>query len=324
MTDPSFPGDPNLRNARASDQLTEPLPSSSEASSTNTGEQGASETSNNAADDAAEKNSAAGTTSTTSTDNTSTDESGTQDQSSNKNGILDNGSGVSASKVESTANQPGIRQVQSLVVDSVQDYVNLLNRTMTWFNYNSRHNVVSITDIPAFASTCRDSAYEVLPYDSLGRSSKINQLFGVGEQSTLHFSTRVSKVLSDNAEQYTTLQAWDKDYVDAWESDLEITDALKTSIEERVNMMDPLSFLLDAAAEQPAETASFWRINDGAFDTTIPLTNAFNLAHALAGKQDINVTHTHVWGVGHVLAETEGSAVDNLLSWVVDSCKQGA
>ena len=228
--------------------------------------------------------------------------------------------------VEGTGSAPlaGVAQVQSTVYDSAQSYFASLNADNWWINYSHSSSTVSITSLREFVLHLRPAALAASPFDLPDRSSKSNQLFGIGEESTLHFDAMVADLVGRNAEKYAELDGWDDEYEIAWEDDLEKVDALETGMLERVSMMNPLYWLsghYDGYGQ--SAVAPHWRVNEGLFDTDTSLCTAPNLVFALRKYDGVSdVSHTPVWGQGHVLAERSGSATANLLSWVADCCDE--
>ena len=227
---------------------------------------------------------------------------------------------------EGTGSAPlaGVAQVQSTVYDSAQSYFASLNADNWWINYSHSSSTVSITSLREFVLHLRPAALAASPFDLPDRSSKSNQLFGIGEESTLHFDAMVADLVGRNAEKYAELDGWDDEYETAWEDDLEKVDALETGMLERVSMMNPLYWLsghYDGYGQ--SAVAPHWRVNEGLFDTDTSLCTAPNLVFALRKYDGVSdVSHTPVWGQGHVLAERSGSATANLLSWVADCCDE--
>ena len=237
------------------------------------------------------------------------------------------GKGSDANEVsEGTGSAPlaGVAQVQSTVYDSAQSYFASLNADNWWINYSHSSSTVSITSLREFVLHLRPAALAASPFDLPDRSSKSNQLFGIGEESTLHFDAMVADLVGRNAEKYAELDGWDDEYETAWEDDLEKVDALETGMLERVSMMNPLYWLsghYDGYGQ--SAVAPHWRVNEGLFDTDTSLCTAPNLVFALRKYDGVSdVSHTPVWGQGHVLAERTGSATANLLSWVADCCDE--
>ena len=160
------------------------------------------------------------------------------------------------------------------------------------------------------------------PFDRPDRSSRTNQLFGVGEESTLHFSACVASAVEAGTEKFSTCDDWNATLETAWVEDLEKLDALEVGMTERVAMMNPLTWLSGHYDDYgQSSVAPHWRVNEGLFDTETSLCTAANLVFALRKYDGVaDVAHTPVWGQGHVLAERAGTATSNLLDWVVTCC----
>lgn len=216
----------------------------------------------------------------------------------------------------------GVAQVQSTIYDTAQNYFAALNASSWWINYNHRSASVSVSSLRDFSLNLRPASLEASPFDRPDRSSKSNQLFGIGEESTLHFSSVVGSLVEGGSEDYAELEGWEEDYASAWTEDLEKVDALETDMATRVAMMNPL-FWLSGHYEGygQASVAPHWRVNEGLFDSDLPLVTGMNLVLALRKYDGVSsVDHTAVWGQGHVLAERSGSATSNLIEWVVSCC----
>ena len=216
----------------------------------------------------------------------------------------------------------GVAQVQSTIYDSAQSYFSALNEDTWWINYNHRSSSVSVSSLRDFVMHLRPARLSASPFDQPDRSSRANQLFGVGEESTLHFSTCVADVVAAGAETFSSCEDWNVTLESAWADDLEKVDALGTGMVERVSMMNPLMWLSGHYEGYGQSTvAPHWRVNEGLFDTETSLATAANIVFALRKYDGVtDVAHTPVWGQGHVLAERSGSATSNLLDWVVACC----
>lgn len=216
----------------------------------------------------------------------------------------------------------GVAQVQSTIYDSAQNYFAALNQDSWWINYNHRSASVSVSSLRDFVLHVRPATLAASPFDRPDRSSRTNQLFGIGEESTLHFSPMVGSLVARNADAYAEEADWDDGLPDAWDEDLEKVDSLGTSMADRVAMMNPLFWLsghYDGYGQ--SSVASHWRVNEGLFDTDVSLCCALNLVCALRKYDGVaDVDHTPVWGQGHVLAERSGTPTSNLLEWVVACC----
>lgn len=293
LDEPSFPGDPNLAATRASE--------AAQASATGAQADGTGEaTADGTGSEPVENGSAA-----------AGDASG------------DAAADATAAPAEqATAPLVGVTQVPSTIYDSAQNYFAALNNGGWWIDYSHRSQSVSVTSLRDFSLNVRPADRAASPFDLPDRSSRTNQLFGVGEESTLHFDAVAGELVRSRADAYAACEGWDESYELEWEEDLEKVDALETDMATRVAMMNPL-FWLSGRYEGygQAKVAPHWRINEGLFDTDAPLTGAINVVLALRKYDGVaDVSHTPVWGQGHVLAERAGSATANLIDWVIACC----
>lgn len=293
LTEPSFPGDPNLAATRASEAAQAPVATDADAGAA------------------------------TGAPDTGATESGEAAPAATDGAVANGSAGTAAADASADSTLPsGLTQVQSTIYDSAQSYFAALNEDYVWINYNRSRQSVSVSSLRAFSEHLRPAERPASPYDLPDRSSRLNQLFGIGEESTLHFDSVVAGLVKANADAYAALADWQPDYETAWEDDLEKVDSLKTGMADRVAMMNPLYWLSGHyEGYGQADVAAHWRINEGLFDTDASPCAALNMSLAL-GKYDgvADVAYTPVWGQGHVLAERSGSAVSNLVQWVNSCC----
>lgn len=215
----------------------------------------------------------------------------------------------------------GVTTVQSTVYDSIESYVATLNGGTRWLTYNPRQQTADVTDLWDFVRVCRPATRGVAAYDSHDRSTEANQLFGIGDESTLHFDATISELVSQGRDRYAQGAGWDAAYISDWAGDLAKTDSLDTDMATRCAMTDPLFYLSERyEGYGHAHVAPHWRINAGVFSSESPLTTEANLALALSNTDGVkDVAFNCVWGAGYGLAEQTGNATDNLIAWVT-SC----
>lgn len=227
------------------------------------------------------------------------------------------GSTATATTADSTGTQ-----VQSTVYNTASEYVSSLNQDDRWITYNQRRNTVRVSSMRDFVTHLKAASKPVTAFDAVDRSTTANQLFGVDDAGTLHFSQMVSDTVSANADSYAAATGWDSAYVTDWSGDLEQQDSLGTDMATRMNMFNPLYTLSGAyAGYGQATVAPHWRINSGLFQTDTSLCTEANLALALSHYDGVSdVAFTPVWGQGHVLAEETGTAEENLIAWVASCC----
>lgn len=291
LDEPTFPGDPNLLATRASEAASQAQGADPLADGTGEGTVGGT-----GAADAAEGGAADADAATT--------------------------DAADAGAVAPLAMPAGVAQVQSTIYDSAQNYFAALNSDAWWINYNLKRQSVSVSSVRDFSVHLCPAERPASAFDAPDRSSKTNQLFGIGEESTLHFDATVADLVERNLDAYAACEDWDDDLEEAWETDLKKADSLETPMTTRVSMLNPL-FWLSGHYEGygQAGVAPYWRINEGLFDTETPLCSAMNVALALSKYDGVaSVAYTPVWGQGHVLAERSGSATANLIDWVISCC----
>lgn len=252
----------------------------------------------------------------------------TGDAQADGTGTDEAGSDATTEETEATdaeeSTVAGVAQVQSTIYDSAQNYFAALNDDYWWINYNHSSQGVSVSSLRDFSLHLRPAELSASPYDAPDRSSRVNQLFGVGEESTLHFDATVAALVERNVDAYSAYEDWDESYETAWEEDLEKVDSLETDMATRVAMMNPLYWLSGHyEGYGQSSVAPHWRINEGLFDTDTSPCSSLNVVLALRKYDGVaDVSYTPVWGQGHVLAERVGSATSNLLAWVLSCCSE--
>lgn len=249
---------------------------------------------------------------------TTTDKSAeTQQEESKAEGAQETDASKKDQKVENLPK--GTSVVESTVYSSLESYLNALNTEKTWLRFSSKTGACTITNLGDFASYARPATASCPAFDQVERASLANQLFGIDEKSTLHFSTSVKDVMSAQEATYKTYADYKDEMLDAWETDLTEKDDLKQDMATRVNLFDPLYFVSGAKeGEKSSKVARAWRINEGAFNSDTSLTTSTNLVFALSHTEGVrSLDFTLVWGQGHVLAERSGTAAGNMLNWIL-------
>lgn len=307
LEDPSFPGDPNLAATRAAAQASGLGSAVSAPKDAEVADAGAA-----ASDDASAADGAAADDAAADADTGSDGSDGATSPDADD-----------SAPVATTLPQ-GTMQVQSTIYDTPTNYFAALNSDYWWINYNLKRETVTVQSLRDFVLHLRPAELACAPYDQPDRSSRTNQLFGIGEESTLHFDAMAGDLIQKNVDAYAACADWDPDYETAWEDDLDKEDALETSMATRVDMMNPLYWLSGAyEGYGQATVAPHWRINEGVFDTTVSPCTSLNLALALSKFDGVSdVAYTPVWGQGHMLAERGGSATNNLMNWIISCCTE--
>lgn len=237
--------------------------------------------------------------------------------------VLDVVTGDASAQAAGANAGEGTTTVQSVVYATVADYVNALNGDAWWLTYNQSRGAVSITSLGDFVRHLKSAVKGVCAFDAVDRSTVENQLFGVEDASSLHFSEEIRDLLANGATRYAEAAGWDKRYVEDWTQDLVEVDSLGAGMGARMDMLNPLYYLCDYyEGVGSSVVAPHWRINAGLFQTDTSLCTEANLALALGAHKEVkDLAFTPVWGQGHVLAETSGTAEENLLAWIRSCCK---
>jgi len=336
---PTFPGDPNLTEENAAEgdagvdaggESGDGAASGGAATDVSAAGTAAGAATDASATDADVADAGAGATDPTASDAGASNATATEAGASGASVLAEAGAagtGVAASPV--TAASPlaaaagisGVTTVQSTVYDSIESYVATLNGGTRWLTYNPRQQTADVTDLWDFVRVCRPATRGVAAYDSHDRSTEANQLFGIGDESTLHFDATISELVSQGRDRYAQGAGWDAAYISDWAGDLAKTDSLDTDMATRCAMTDPLFYLSERyEGYGHAHVAPHWRINAGVFSSESPLTTEANLALALSNTDGVkDVAFNCVWGAGYGLAEQTGNATDNLIAWVT-SC----
>lgn len=194
--------------------------------------------------------------------------------------------------------------------ETVQDYIDALNAETAWVTYDSTTNTATITSIADFVGALKLASKDLGAFDALDKSQGENTLFGCGNGEGAHFDAVMGELLADNTE-----------YGTAYAEDLARTDALGTSVTDRVNMYNPLYYLNDYYDGYRTSTvAAHWRIRTGINQSDTALTTEVNLALALE-SYGADVDFETVWGQAHVEAERVGNSTENFIAWVIECCQ---
>ena len=155
----------------------------------------------------------------------------------------------------------------------------------------------------------------------MSKTQAENKLFGISYSTyNKHFDSIMAGLLTDKSSTYSSLNNWESSYPNDYSNDLSVTDTLGKTIKERVNMYNPMYYLIDYYdGYQTSDVANYFRINTGITQGDTSNCVEMNLALALKnyGK---NVEFTTVWEQGHNTAERGGSSYSttNFISWVCD------
>lgn len=201
---------------------------------------------------------------------------------------------------------------------SIKEYIDTHNKNKAWIVYDENTNSANITSIQDFVNNCKKVNKDVGAYDSFGKTQIYNRLFGVNDNKAIHFNKTMSDLLNENTKEYSKLKKWSKTYPTLYSEDLFVLDMLKTNVETRLNMYSPLFYLVN---DNSSNVAKHWRINSGINQSNTPNVSEINMVLLLRSNRDVSsVNYTTVWEQEHSMAERNGNAISNFISWV-NSCK---
>lgn len=195
--------------------------------------------------------------------------------------------------------------------ETIQDYIDALNVNGQWVTYDEKTNTATISSIADFTSAVKNSAKSFAAFDQLDATQGENILFGY-EGTGAHFDSVLAEILEKADSEYAT------DYA----SDIQKTDELGNTIEDRLNMYSPLYYLLESSEGYETSTvAKYFRIRTGAWQSDTSITTEINLALALELYDGVEgVDFETVWGQEHIMAERTGDSTTNFIEWVNKCC----
>ena len=212
----------------------------------------------------------------------------------------------------------------STTYQTVQDYIDSLNKDTQWVSYDSSTNMATITGIAPFITVCKSPSKGVGAFDDLSRGQAENDAFGNDASDSLHFDTVMADLLAKNQSKYATYSDWKASYVDDYATDLKALDKLGNGIQYRMNMYNPMYYLSSYyEGYQKSTIAKSWRIHTGIDQGDTANTVEMNLALALENYSGVkDVEFTTVWDLGHTMAERTGNSTDNFIAWVTEVVKK--
>ena len=209
----------------------------------------------------------------------------------------------------------------SMTYKTAKDYIDSLNSDEKWIEYNLSSNTAKITSIEAFVKHCKNPTKSTPAFDDFNRSQSENELFGISSNSSLHFDSIVSDLLTNNSDKYSKYKDYSSDYQKDFSDDLDEVDSQNNTIKTRENMYNPMYYLNDYYnASTSSDVAKYWRINTGIEQGDTSQCVDVNLYLSVLNKVGSdNVEFSTVWGQGHTKAERTGNSTSNFINWV-NSC----
>jgi hypothetical protein len=214
----------------------------------------------------------------------------------------------------------GAPEATSTTYQTVQEYMDALNKDGQWVAYDAATNTAKVTSLAGFVNSQKNPSKSVGAFDGLDRGTAENNAFGNDQSDSLHFDSVLANLLSANQAEYAAFSDWDAAYVDAYATDLQALDKLGNGIQYRMNSYNPMYYLMPYyEGYQTSTVAKYWRINTGIKQGDTATTVEMNLALALENYDGVeDVQFTTVWGQAHVKAERTGDSDTNFIAWVTE------
>ena len=204
---------------------------------------------------------------------------------------------------DSAGGSAGADAGEKVTYETAEDYINSLNETGEWIEYDAATNTVKVTSLAGFAKAAKSPSKDVGAFDCFDLSSAETTLFGEGNGAE-HFDILMEEVLEGT------------EYAEQFKVDINRVDALGTTLAERIAMYTPMNYINESyAGYGTADTAQYWRIRTGISQGDTSLNVEINLAAALA-QYGCDVDFATVWQKGHESAEITGTSTENFIAWI--------
>ncbi len=209
---------------------------------------------------------------------------------------------TSASSSSGKGKSAGKKGTSSVSYASPQEYIDALNADGEWVSWDAESGEVTITGIYDFTTRLKKASKPVAAFDKL--ESGGHELFNTGDGACTHFDAVLAEIVKGT------------EYEAAFAEDLSSLDALGNTMEYRLRMFSPLSFLLASGEDYgTSSVAKYWRIRTGITQSDTPVTTEINLALGLQ-SYGAEVDFETVWAQGHTQAERTGSSDENMIVWL--------
>ena len=215
---------------------------------------------------------------------------------------------------------PGKIRRLSTIYETIEEYIENLNSDSEtpWVIYDSSKKKATVTSVKDFIVHCKSkNVKKVGAFDDFSKQQAENQLFGVDKTNyQKHFDRILAELLTKNKDKYSSLNNWDDNYPTEYTSDLTLPDSLSSTIEERVNMYNPMYYLNSYyKGYKTSDIAEYFRINTGIAQVDTGNVVEMDLYLALINNNK-SAEFTTVWDKEHVEAERTGTSEENFISWV--------
>lgn len=195
--------------------------------------------------------------------------------------------------------------------DTLQDYIDAMNKNGEWIKYDEATKTTTITSIKDFVMAFKSASKNLGAFDQLDAGQGENTLFGYNDGKGAHFDSILSNILSE----------LNSEYAESYAYDLTRKDDIGYDVAYRLKMYTPLYYLLESSEGYgSSNVAKYWRIRSGIAQSDTALSTEVNLSLALENYNEVeSVDFATIWGAGHTEAERTGNSKENFIQWV-NSC----
>ena len=177
-----------------------------------------------------------------------------------------------------------------------------------------------VTDLRAFmiGTGLVNQRNKAIPgFDTMDKSAE-NDAFGLPEESSVHYSRSVARILSDNYEELSGLDGFNQEYVDSYISDA-LTGENADYYARQANLLNATEIMLGADGYTAVDPAKYWRIRSGTADQHTSFSIGYNIALA-ARSLGMDANYHLVWNMGH--GSDEGSSTGTFVDWINEICAE--
>ncbi|MBR1629534.1 MAG: hypothetical protein IJ679_09795, partial [Lachnospiraceae bacterium] len=188
--------------------------------------------------------------------------------------------------------------------------------TSAWLKDNG-DGTYAVTDLAAFLEGTGLVRNKDIPgFDTLDLSTE-NDAFGTKDDTAVHFSASVAKVMQEHYDEYSQLDGFDASVADAYIENALTGDGAK-GIAEQTYLVNATQIMLDVAAgKQEADVAEYWRTRNGTADEHTSFSVAYDICMAaqMAGRE---ADYALVWAMDH--GSNEGTTTGTFVDWIQEIC----
>ena len=148
-------------------------------------------------------------------------------------------------------------------------------------------------------------------FDAQDKSAE-NNAFGKPEQDSVHFSKSVAKIMKDNYDELSTLDGFNKEYVDSYSEDA-LDGENAEYIENQTNLLNATHILLGLDGLEAVNPVKYYRNRSGSADQHTSFGIGYNILLA-AQMRGIDIDYSLVWNMPH--GSNEGTSTGTFIDWV--------